>query len=117
MKQNYIKPETEIIELDTSDIMLSESGGQIDDTLAKDCNNFYIDDFDDTDDRSYSWDNDYNKSIFEEQLVIGQLVFCFPMFFNNQVWGNHERHGLQPRSTEVRSPFFIFSTYIFAISQ
>ena len=60
MKQNYIKPETEIIELDTLDI-ICESGGQVGDGLAKGCNNFFIDDFDDTDDWSYSWDNEYKK--------------------------------------------------------
>lgn len=65
MKQNYIKPETEIIELDTLDI-ICESGGQIGEGLAKGCKIFYIEDFDEPDDWSYNRDNEYKKSIFED---------------------------------------------------
>lgn len=55
MKQNYIKPETEIIELETLDI-ICESGGQIDGFYAKGCNNFLIDDEEDWSDFE---DNDF----------------------------------------------------------
>lgn len=65
MKQNYIKPETEIIELDTLDI-ICESGGQVGEGDAKRCKIFYIEDFDDPDDWSYNGYNEYKKSIFED---------------------------------------------------
>lgn len=55
MKQYYIKPETEIIELDTLDAMLiAESGGQFDEGLAK-AHSF----IDDEEDWSDFEDNDF----------------------------------------------------------
>lgn len=59
MKQNYIKPQTKIIELDTLDMFMcgSEEEGQIGETLAK-AHSFIIDDEEDWSDFE---DNDFQK--------------------------------------------------------
>lgn len=56
MKQNYIKPETKIYELHTFDMFMCESGGQIDEGLAK--AHSYIDDEEEWSDFE---DNDFQK--------------------------------------------------------
>lgn len=56
MKQNYIKPQTKIIELDTLDF-ICESGGQFPEGLAK-AHSFIIDDDEDWSDFE---DNDFQK--------------------------------------------------------
>lgn len=56
MKQNYIKPQTKIIELDTLDMFMSESLGQIPAGLAK--AHSYIDDEEEWSDFE---DNDFPK--------------------------------------------------------
>lgn len=58
MKQNYIKPQTKIIELDTLDMfMCGSEDGQILETLAK-AHSFIIDDEEDWSDFE---DNDFQK--------------------------------------------------------
>lgn len=57
MKQNYIKPQTKIIELDTLEMFMSESGGQIPEGRAK-AHSFIIDDEEDWSDFE---DNDFQK--------------------------------------------------------
>lgn len=70
MKKFYITPAIDIADLDAEATLTPSSipeGEQVEDTFdSKRAGSWDALDSWDTDDWSYSWDNDYNKSIFED---------------------------------------------------